>query len=270
MRKIKAFTLVELLVVISIIALLLSVLMPALSKARDQAQQLMCLSNLKQWGMMFSMYVNENNGRSYGGHDWGTKQTWMAVLRKYYSNVDKIRCCPKATKTTYVLNKSGLQAKGPGYSEDNRFQAWGVFGYTAWMEKGDYGSYAENSWITNPPTKQEVPTSDADDWQPQRYWRTLNVRDGSLIPVFGDSRWCGVWPDPYHLTTLPKTATDMSYTAVAYYAVDRHRSRVNWVFLDGHSQKIDLKELWSMKWYKGWEGDRARVGTNFTWPAWMK
>lgn len=59
----RAFTLVELLVVISIIGILMSLLMPAISKAKTKALDTKCISNLKQVGIALTMYAEENDGK---------------------------------------------------------------------------------------------------------------------------------------------------------------------------------------------------------------
>jgi prepilin-type N-terminal cleavage/methylation domain-containing protein len=66
------FTLVELLVVIGIIALLISILIPVLGRARDQANRVACLSNIRQIGIAFRMYASENK-------DWCP---WAAPLNR--------------------------------------------------------------------------------------------------------------------------------------------------------------------------------------------
>lgn len=61
-RRQSGFTLIELLVVIAVIALLLGILTPALSRARKKAQSVTCLSRMRQMGMASVMYVQDNNG----------------------------------------------------------------------------------------------------------------------------------------------------------------------------------------------------------------
>ena len=82
------FTLVELLVVIGIIALLISILLPSLSKAREEGKRIKCLSNLKQFGNVLQMYANANGGRVPIGYTDQKHEGYMV-----YSGSNKVLGC---------------------------------------------------------------------------------------------------------------------------------------------------------------------------------
>jgi len=90
----KGFTLVELLVVIGIIPLLISILMPALTKARQQANQVKCLANMRSMGQGLTMYINQ--WKYYPGHcTWLRNEPhaiWPARINLFIGNKELFHC----------------------------------------------------------------------------------------------------------------------------------------------------------------------------------
>jgi prepilin-type processing-associated H-X9-DG protein/prepilin-type N-terminal cleavage/methylation domain-containing protein len=97
-RSRTAFTLIELLVVVAIIGILAAILLPALSRARERARAVRCVSNLKQIGLAFMQYADDNNEtlpqRYYGNYLGTTDVGYCELLRPYCSGQHSLFVCP--------------------------------------------------------------------------------------------------------------------------------------------------------------------------------
>lgn len=95
-----AFTLVELLVVIALIAILASLLLPALANAKQQGKRAVCLSNLRQIGIATLLYADENGEYPPAWMDATTR--WMDLLKPFIEKSSGTYLCPSDTKRIAV------------------------------------------------------------------------------------------------------------------------------------------------------------------------
>jgi len=262
-RHESAFTLIELLVVISIISVLMSVLMPSLSRVRKQARAVACRGLLKQWGSIWYLYCNDNNGSFASGNtngiDW-RRGEWIISLRDLYETKSEIVRCVSATKRL---------ADGSAYGGPYNTYVMGVGGADDLQEEASYG---QNNWLFNPPSRVTAVQGRPSAW----HWRNVNVRGAANIPVFSDTMWRGGGPYAEGTGGEPPQSNGQWLGAdreIMHFAIDRHEGSVNQVFLDWSVRAVGIKELWTLKWHKTFNtrGPWTLAGgvQQSDWPQWM-
>jgi len=262
------FTLIELMVIMAVIAILAAMLLPALGQAKRKARSVHCLSNLKQWGVNWMVYADDNEGSFSAGNTVGwARGEWVKALAEHYGRKPEILLCPMAT-----------DRRGPGLGEtlvaaDSASAV--LYGgprscYELPMDDPVSGpgrrllsSYGINNWVYNPP-----PDVTHIQGRPTRWnWRTFNVPTPSDIPLFADAMWRG--GGPRHGDAPPSFNGQWAGVDAEFhhFAMARHRNGINLVFFDGSARYSRVRDLWTMPWHREFDVTyQARL--NF--PDWMK
>ena len=263
-HKQKGFMLLELLVVVSVIALLLSILMPAMRRTRKRTNTVTCRSNLMQWGHFFSMYTSDNNGffssgciaKGNGERNtvWYDDHGWVVTLRPYYGN-RKILHCPDAVDPVAVR-----RAAGSFFCDMS--SAWELRSRNNTLVSGSYGI---NSWVYN--RNDAVNTAGGEQYR----WKKLEVevRGADRIPLLLDCCWLEGYPQQQNCP--PEYCRDLAGEAdqMKRFCVPRHNTRAQGLFFDLSVDNIGLKALWELKWHRNYNV-YARAPAEFSDPAhWM-
>ena len=243
----RGFTLVELLVVIGIIAVLVALLVPAFAKARRQARAVVCLSNLRQFAVLFHEYVSANKGKA--PVNLGAGPLDLIMPRNDRGTDRPLAFCPEAAEISHRMRNLGQVDAYDGTA----FHAWGVW-YARppavdvpwWGLRGS--SYGVNWWVQTP-TQHAVP-----EWKPLYVAMRTGMADA--VPLFADA----VSPslDPQPADTPPRDLVAPNYIengeliGLRGFCIARHGRAINIVFLDGHAKRVPLEDLWKLPWHARW------------------
>ena len=259
----QAFTLIEVLVVVAIIALLISILLPSLSVAREHSAQSVCLSNLRQFGLAMEMYLNQYGCFVPVTSEKGEYGRWLRLLDNVRSDKNQAKrsaLVMAGTCPTVPDRARALQLTSHKMDRDI------AYGY-------NYIYLGDSRWLYKPGLKGRFPVRGFEIKAPAR---TIAIADSD-----GTGGWCPA-PDPYapeaanpnaighhgfmidppalpsDVTTGPAfdptkctLSTKPGYARVS----DRHRGTASVLYVEGHAAKVRRELL--EKNNAPWNGLRA-------------
>lgn len=248
MRKKSAFTLVELLVVISIIALLLSILMPALGKARELGRRTVCLSLLKSFGQSNMLYAASNNGyfvpfsqpHADASLSWGERWCENEEFREYISVNTRVKIEDGGWNDAFMYPKElRCPSQKIGNIDDYTFEiesleGWKVvisYGYNVehWRRGGNLMS--DYTWWPGP-TEPLYGHRQGKIKQPGE--KMMFIDNNYYQARYERANYINYWD------TYGETISMLNLGQVSY----RHSDGAALVFFDGHADRLVKDLIW--------------------------
>jgi prepilin-type N-terminal cleavage/methylation domain-containing protein/prepilin-type processing-associated H-X9-DG protein len=250
MKSRRAFTLVELLVVIAIIAILASLLLTALSVAKQKAASVQCISNLKQETVAYYSYAQDFKG----GIAYGNVNTlWMKPIMPYQGQNAGVRLCPvAASRAGMATNLQQGTASAPWFWSPNTDPTLNL------------GSYALNGWLYNigGSNNYVAQITESSNYFPDSLAIPFPVR----TPIFMDANWPDAWPTIAAYPALDLFAGDPDYP-LGRISLARHPLKgsctvtegeslpgaINMSYADGHAARLALQQMKTVIWHMGYQ-----------------
>jgi prepilin-type N-terminal cleavage/methylation domain-containing protein/prepilin-type processing-associated H-X9-DG protein len=224
MRKRSGFTLVELLVVMGIIALLVSILLPSLNRAREAAQRTACLSNLRSVMQLMHLYAADNKGQIplgcasdvYQTSYWvvlGTGKnirwpSWGPLYKAGFLTDPRFLYCPSEEQNYHKFDTAPENAWLP----DDPSANWHQGVRAGYFMRPCTETYQPVLWRSGPPfTPVDNKNTPAHEWQP--YPKLSRMK---RVAIAAD-----IFANPYRLTQRHNKAFNVAYADGSAEAVDR-------------------------------------------------